>query len=197
MKLLHIDFQNDKVTTETLATARKNGVFKTETRYVSADSWKNLKGIEEWMECYCHCYTDCWIPTKALNKISDVFEMIVYYHESIAFGDFGTESVAFEFDNDKLEKEYTRFLQNKYMEEKVTPEILRYFSGDVYSDIADYCQCKGCDCKDKTECDCEYECKCFDYYLDEFCRENRGSYRGGAEVSSRDLKEYILQKIQG
>lgn len=144
------------------------------TRYI--DDW-TLEGVE-WLEKNCHNNTVMVYPT---NKVTDkqAFDMVRYWHEQIAYGSFGDESVAFDFG--KANNAYDEYTKQAYIGKTLDGLGLE----DVYFH-------DGCDHESDEESD-----DCEDYQLDDMAYRLSGSLYGGASVSSQEMREAILDRMFG
>jgi hypothetical protein len=147
------------------------------TRYISREDWTDPSMVDgEWLEVNCHNSPFMVFPTHKVSQ-SCKFEMIVYWHESIAFGNFGNESVAFNFASEADNTAYVEFCKQKYLRECIqTLDELDHFFWHGY-------------CDHDTEAEA-YDCQ--EYQINEYCRDNQGSYSGMPRIGHEEIKEFVL-----
>jgi hypothetical protein len=157
------------------------------TRYVNDWSMKNDEKYNEWLETNCH-NSIMIVPTNAIYNKYDLFDMIVYWHEQIAFGSFGNESVDFGFVTPELNKAWVWFCTDKWLKENIKLDI-----NDSW-DWHDGCNHELDEDGELTEQGEKDLVDCEDYQLDQYCYESQGGYRGMERITSREIKDYLLKK---
>jgi len=155
------------------------------TRYINDWSMKNSEKYNEWLEVNCHNSPFMVVPTAALYNSKDLFDMIVYWHESIAFGTFGDESVDFEFTSEEKQKEYNNFVTDKWLAANV----------EKYEDLESWDWHYECNHErnddELTEAGEKEEIDCEEYQLDDYIYNLGSGYYGAKSIDNYTIKNYI------
>lgn len=171
-------------------------------RYVNDWNMKNDAKYNEWLEVNCHNSYGFIVPTNALYSAGDLYAMIEYWHEQIAFGKFGDESVKFKFTTEAKQRGYDNFTTDKWLKDNLkTWEELVIDTG-----IHDYCEhwdelekqygeiasaedltAEQEATQDKIYTDCE------DYQIDQYIYESGSGYYGAKDIDRGTKRAYILQ----
>lgn len=207
MKVTLLDFERDKeLEFQTIPEAQKycesvGWGWDYLTRYVNDWSMKNDARYNEWLEVNCHNSFGFVVPTNALHSSKDLFDMIVYWHEQIAYGNYGQESVAFEFTTEKKQKEYGEFQTKKYLAEKVNVPDTDYSLHDYCNHLEELEEELKVDIdmdtitdEQQTMMDKIYD-DCEEYQLDQTAYDQSGHFYGGVEIDKYEVKEYILERM--
>lgn len=154
----------------------------------------------EWLEVNCHNNSHFVYPTNRVDA-DTIYKMIEYWHESIAFGKFGDESVAFEFHDPVLQRGYDNFCTDKWLHENMQTIDNMYDNGSFYHDdcnhFAELDVAKDVDYDDLTpdqqsKLD-QLEGDCQDYAIDQYIYETGNGYYGAKTIDDQTKRAYIMQ----
>lgn len=172
------------------------------TRYVNDWNLKNSEKYNEWLEVNCHNSPFMIVPTGALYSSNDLFQMVEYLHEQIAFGDFGSESVDFEFATPERQREYDNFTTDKWLHANLkTIEDLEVWDWhDGCSHLEDLERELEVDIESMDDMTPEQETAlekiysdCEEYQIDDYIYNTGSGYYGAKDIDRQTKRAYIMQ----
>lgn len=192
MKIIALDFYSaQEVVYNTIDEARRaigDQAFEYYTRYAGDWHLKNSERFNEWLEVNCHNNEVMIIPEAGLYSDNDLYEMVEYWHESIAFGKFGDESVAFEFSTPEKQRGYDVFCTDKWLKENM--QTLDELETWQWHDDCEHERDDEGGYTDAGERELE---ECEEYQIDQYIYESGHGYYGAPDIDRQTKRAYVLQ----
>lgn len=177
--------------------------FEYSLRYVTDDQIKDPTYTNrEWLEVNCQNNSQFVYPTARVDA-DYIYKMIEYWHEQIAFGDFGSESVGFNFYDDKLQQGYGDFTDNKWLHENVKTWDELTEDGDLHDScnhLEDLERESGVNIESMDQMTLEQEsaleelyASCEECQIDQYIYDTGNGFYGARPIDRQTKRAYVLQ----